>query len=220
MARVPGGWATFRREPGGDRTSIAPHLWRAIPSPDGQFLIGRHGERGLMRVNADGSRAVIILQDASTAPAAFTPDGTGFVYVSKRSGPQQPWLLPLSGGEARRLSDMSIDNTRLWLSRGGREVIFGTHGGTRICAFPAFDPCRAVDVVAGPLSADGKTVIAIDPNDPRNILAQPLDGRAPTPLTRFTDKAIFDLSLSPDGKQIAITRESRVSDVVLIKGLR
>ena len=34
-------------------------------------------------------------------------------------------------------------------------------------------------------SADGKTVIAIHPKDPRNLLAQPLDGSAPTQLTRF-----------------------------------
>ena len=140
--------------------------------------------------------------------------------MSNRSGPQQPWLLPLSGGEARRLSEMSIDNTRLWLSLDGHEVIFGTQGGTRICAFPAFDPCRVVGTLAGPLSADRKTAFAIDPNDPRNILAQPLDGSAPTPLTRFANKQIFDLSLSPDGKQIAITRVSLVSDVVLITGLR
>jgi hypothetical protein len=97
---------------------------------------------------------------------------------------------------------------------------FGTRGGMRICAFPAFDPCRAADILAGPLSADGKTVFAIDPNDSRNIVAQPMDGSAPTPLTRFTDKEIADLSLSPDGMQIAITRVSRVSDVVLINGLK
>jgi Tol biopolymer transport system component len=219
-ARVPGGWATFRHEPGSGSTLVAPDVWRAIPSPDRRFLIGRHSERGLIRMNTDGSGAEVILPDASSAPVTFTPDGAGFVYVSNRSGPQQPWLLPLSGGEARRLSEMSIDNTRLWLSRDGREVIFGTHAGTRICAFPTFDPCRAADVVAGPLSADGKTVIAMDPNDPRNILAQPIDGSTPRPLTRFTDKEVFDLSLSPDGRHLAITRVSRVSDVVLIKGLK
>jgi hypothetical protein len=104
--------------------------------------------------------------------------------------------------------------------RDGREVIFATLGGTRICAYPAFEPRRAANIIAGPLSADGKTVFAIDPNDPRNILAQPLDGSAPAALTRFTDKEIMDLSLSPDGKQMAITRVALVSDVVLIKGLR
>ena len=173
-----------------------------------------------MRVNTDGSNAAVILDDASTVRNAFTADGAGFVYVSNRLGPQQPWLLPLSGGDARRLSESSVDNARLWLSRDGREVIFDTRAGTRICAFPAFDPCRAAAVVAGPLSADGKTVFAVDPKDPRNILAQPVDGSAPTPLTRFTDKEIADFSLSADGMQIAITRVSRVSDVVLIKGLK
>jgi Tol biopolymer transport system component len=219
-SRVPNGWATFRREPGGESVLFAPDLWRVVPSPDATFLIGRHSDRGLMRINADGSGAEVILADASTAPGAFTPDGSAFVYVSNRSGPQQPWLLPLAGGEARRLSEMSIDNRQLWLSRDGREVVFGTQGGTRMCAFPAFDPCRPLAVLPGPISADGKTVFAIDRNDPRNILAQPIDGSAPTPLTRFTDKEVFDLSLSPDGKQIAITRVSRLADVVLMKGLR
>ena len=171
-------------------------------------------------VHADGSQATVILEDASAAPAAFTPDGAGFVYVSNRSGSQQPWLLPLAGGEARRWSDMSMGNARLWLSRDGREVIFGTEGGTRICAFPAFDPCRAAEILEGPFSADGTMVFAINPNDPRNIMAQPIDGSDPTPLTRFSDKEITDFSLSPDGKQIATTRESRVSDVVLIRGLK
>lgn len=81
-------------------------------------------------------------------------------------------------------------------------------------------PCRVVKVIAGPIAADGKTVFAVDPNDPRNILAQPIDGGTPSPLTQFTDKEITDFSLSPDRTQIAITRTSRVSDVVLIKGLK
>ena len=115
---------------------------------------------------------------------------------------------------------MSIDNTRFWLSRDGRQVIFATRDGARICGFPDFDSCRAAALVAGPLSADGKTVYAIDPNDPRNILAQPIDGSTPTPLTRFADKEIADLSLSSDGMHLAVTRLSRLSDVVLIKGLR
>jgi hypothetical protein len=99
-------------------------------------------------------------------------------------------------------------------------VIFSGVDGTRVCAFPAFEPCRAVTVAAGPFSADGRTVFAVDPNDPRNVLAQPIDGGTPTPLTRFTDKEITDFSLSPDRSQIAITRIRRVSDVVLIKGLK
>jgi Tol biopolymer transport system component len=220
-ARVPSGWATFRSDAtAGGSTLVLADLWRAIPSTDANFVIGRHRDLGLMRVNPDGSGATVIVQDASAAPVAFTPNGAGFVYVSNRSGPQQPWLLSLSAGEATRLSDAYIDAARLWLSIDGREVIFSTHGGTRVCTFPAFDQCRTPKLIAGPLSADGKTVFAVDPNDPRNILAQPIDGSTATSLTHFTDKEIADFSLSPDRTRIAITRLSRVSDVVLIRGLK
>lgn len=220
-ARVPGGWAAFRRE-GASRGGevVAADLLMTMPSPDGRFVVGNRLDVGLVRVNADGSGAAVVLQDASAWPMAFTPDGAGLLYVSNKSGHQQPWMLPLLGGEARRLSDLALGADRLGLSADGRQVIFATNDGTQICAFPAFDSCRVVKVIPGPISTDGKTVFAIDPNDPRNILAQPIDAGTPTPLTRFTDKEIQDFSLSPDGSQIAITRTTRVSDVVLIKGLK
>ena len=106
------------------------------------------------------------------------------------------------------------------VSRDGRQTIFPSPGGTQLCRFPSFDQCRTVNVRSGPLSADGRTVFAINPNDPRNIVAQPIDGGPPTPLTAFTDMTIEDFSLSPDGTRIAITRVMRESDVVLVKGLR
>ena len=78
----------------------------------------------------------------------------------------------------------------------------------------------AQDVLPGPLSPDGKTVFAVDRNDPTNIFAQPIDGGPGRPLTRFTDKVIEDFSVSPDGTRIALTRTARESDVVLVKGLK
>src|SRR5262245_21441032 len=54
--RVPGGAATFRTEAAkGGSAPVARDLVMAIPSPDGAFVIGSHMERGLMRVNSDGS---------------------------------------------------------------------------------------------------------------------------------------------------------------------
>jgi protein kinase-like protein len=49
---------------------------------------------------------------------------------------------------------------------------------------------------------------------------QPLTYRAPTPLTRHTDRRIIDFSVSPDGMRMAFTRGMQLSDVVLIKGLK
>jgi eukaryotic-like serine/threonine-protein kinase len=220
-ARAPSGWAAFRSDGArGGGAMMAADVLETIPSPDATFVIGRRPAGGLVRVNADGSGTMVILQGASAFPRAFTPDGAGLVYISNQSGPQQPWLLPLPGGEPRRLSEIFVGNGQLWLSRDGRRVILLTSARTRLCVFPTFDSCQVLNVTAGPLSADGKTVFAVDPNDPRNIIAQPIDGGTPTPLTHFTDKVIDELSLSPDGSRIAITRTSRVSDVVLIKGLK
>ena len=106
------------------------------------------------------------------------------------------------------------------VSPDGRFTIFPMPGGTQLCRFPSFDQCRTVSVRSGPFSADGRTVFAINPNDPRNIIAQPIDGGPSTPLTTFTDMTIEDFSVSPDGTRIAITRVMRESDVVLIKGLK
>jgi Tol biopolymer transport system component len=219
-ATVPNGVATFRSDGKGGGVLVGTDLVMAVPSPDAKYVVGGRRNVGLVRVNTDGSGSAVILPETMLFPTAFTPGGAEFVFISNKSGQQQPWMLPLSGGEARRLSDVSVNGARLWLSRDGGEVIFSGVDGTRVCAFPAFEPCRAVTVAAGPFSADGRTVFAVDPNDPRNVLAQPIDGGTPTPLTRFTDKEITDFSLSPDRSQIAITRIRRVSDVVLIKGLK
>jgi hypothetical protein len=222
-ARVPGDIATFRSDGvGGAGTAIATDLSYAVPAPDGAFVVGFRRNRDLVRVNSDGSGLTVLLRSGALAfPVAITPDGANLVLVSNATGPQQPWLLPLSGGEPRRLADINIPAPFMRLSRDGRQTVFPSPEGTQLCRFPTFDQCRTLHGVrSGPLSADGRTVFAIDPKDPRNIIAQPIDGGPPTPLTSFTDMTIEDFSLSPDGTRIAITRSARQSDVVLIRGLR
>jgi len=221
FAKVSEGPATFRRAAqDGASTLIATNLIYAQPSPDGSFVIGHRPNVGLVRVNADGSDARVLVQDASAFPYAITHDNSTLIYQSNREGHQQPWRLALGSGAAERLSDVSILSRRLWLSPDERQVIFGTSAGTTLCAFPNFDGCRTIKGGPGPFSPDGKTVFTVSPSEPANILAQPIDGRAPTPLTRYTDRRIVDFSVSPDGRRMAITRGEQLSDVVLIKGLK
>jgi Tol biopolymer transport system component/DNA-binding winged helix-turn-helix (wHTH) protein len=49
-----------------------------------------------------------------------------------------------------------------------------------------------------------------------NIWSQPLDGSPPRPLTNFPSGQIFSFAWSPDGRQLAMTRGTISSDVVLI----
>ena len=215
-----GGTTTYRH----DRTGVpdpvvATNLVLPVASPDGRFVVGFRPSVGLVQVNADGSDPRLLLEDASATPFAITHDNATLVYQSNREGHQQPWKLTLATAATERIADMSILGGRLWLSPNGGEVIVGTNGGARICAFPSFEPCRATNVIPGPFSADGKTVFAINPQDSANIIEQPLDGDAPRALTQFTDKPIADFSVSPDGTRMAITRGTQISDVVLVNGL-
>jgi hypothetical protein len=220
-ARVPGDLATFVSDSaGGTGVVVAPDLTYALPSPDGTFVVGRRN-RDLVRVDVDGSGMTVLLPGSQlTVPVTITPDGESLLMVAMLSGQSQPWLLPLTGGEPRRLAEVFINGAFLYLSRDGTHTTFPSPRGTQLCRFPTFDECRTLPVRPGPLSADGRTVLAINPNDPRNLIAQPIDGSLPRPLTSFTDMTIVDFSLSPDGSRIAITRAERESDVVLIKGLQ
>jgi Tol biopolymer transport system component len=50
-----------------------------------------------------------------------------------------------------------------------------------------------------------------------NIWVQPLDGTPMRQLTQFNDdRTIVDFSWSPDGRKLAVTRASTLSDVVLL----
>ena len=65
---------------------------------------------------------------------------------------------------------------------------------------------------------DGRAInyIALN-NGVSNIWRQPLDGSPPFQITKFDTGRIFNFAYSPDGKQLALSRGSLNSDVVLIK---
>jgi hypothetical protein len=54
----------------------------------------------------------------------------------------------------------------------------------------------------------------------RNLMVQPLHGRAPDALTWFRDMVIADFDWSFDRKRLAIARSDIRQDIVMVKGLR
>ena len=51
----------------------------------------------------------------------------------------------------------------------------------------------------------------------QNIWAQPADGGQAKQLTDFKDQRIFNFAWSRDGKQIALSRDSQMDDVILLR---
>ena len=53
-----------------------------------------------------------------------------------------------------------------------------------------------------------------------NIWSLPIDGSAPKQLTNFKTDQIFWFDFSHDGKQLALSRGTQTSDVILIRDFK
>ena len=68
---------------------------------------------------------------------------------------------------------------------------------------------------------DSRALIYIDTRGGAgNLWTQPVEGGTPKQITDFKDDRIFTFAYSRDGKQLALSRGTIDSDVVLIQGLR
>jgi hypothetical protein len=221
--RDSGGVAVYRLASGARAgVVVTREATGAIPSPDGQVAIGQSQDGKLVRISLDNGRTTPFVSDSITHGNGFDPAGTAFLFSSEKLGHQQPWLAPMNGGEPRRLATAYLALSSFWISADGRQVIYRDvdKRSTELCGFPDFDHCRALTIVAGPLSADGRIAYAVNPTDPMNIIAQPIDGGRPSTVTHFTDKTIAGFSLSADRTKLVITRATRDSNVVLIRGMK
>ena len=97
-----------------------------------------------------------------------------------------------------------------------------------VAPFDAGAPVRTFDYTATPAiqrvirwTPDSSAIAFIRNADAvSNIFAQPLHGGPPVRLTDFKDGRIFGFAWSRDGRQLAVSRGTVSSDVVLIKDFR
>jgi Tol biopolymer transport system component len=68
---------------------------------------------------------------------------------------------------------------------------------------------------------DGQSLVyGVTKKGVTNLWVQPLDGSPPKQLTNFASEQIFGFDLSRDGKQVAMSRGTQTSDVVLISNFK
>jgi len=163
---------------------------------------------------------------------ACTRDGKTLYYFDNLEGPSlkrvstaggSPELVAANSGNGVSLSP---DETRIaffqFSGTGGTHKVLivtqNVNGGNQI-----FLPSN--EVVRGPQWAPDGRALLLDKKTGAgsNLFYQPLDGSKPTQLTHFDTEPLWisAYALSPDGKQIAITR-ARVnnSDVVMFSNFR
>jgi Tol biopolymer transport system component len=157
------------------------------------------------------------------------PDDAHFIYTTGRGAERSLFIMPVEGGEPRLVTTQLISGPiRPFVSVDGRRVrlrmsmpdskLYAFECDLPDCGHQLRQPLDAVGLHVGrSWTPDGRSFALIEKNDLANIWVQLTSGGPERRLTNFRDKEISDLAWSPDGKRLAVTRRSVVSDIVLVK---
>ena len=192
---------------GSNPTRIADETIAMDPqcSPDGKWVIYLRGPSWtLMRMIITGEKSPETLAQTpapgSGAVPAFSPDGKRIAYLSLPSSPVENPTSP-SASLPNQLKVVAFDGGDA-LQQFDWPVSAGFFGSPHWA--PSGD---AIDYV---LTRNGVS----------NIWRQNLAGGAPKQITNFESGQTFDFDWSRDGRQLALTRGSESSDVVMIRNFR
>jgi TolB protein len=207
-----------------------------IISPDNKtvfFVSNKSGSAQLWRMNTDGSNQTQITETEGGAPVFVSPDGEWVYYrhilnsvlwrVSMKSGEQQLVL----NKEKPRFA-FSPDGSQVAFSeRQGDEgilTVVSVAGGQIVKTFRLADKKMILmHIVWMP---DGKNLAYITANPGfvnKALWLQSLDKETPHQIRDLGDEEItvgYGLSVSPDGKTLAVIQGGWRHDAVLLKGLR
>ncbi len=218
--------------------------WDPSVCGDGRYIVYaayREQKRGIWRMSADGSNPIRIADETFAIRPQCSPDGKWVVYV--RGPSWTPVKVPITGAKPPEVLAQDFENgfgNPLRISPDGKRIMYlaspeppenpsspsasnpyqlkviPSDGGADLYKFdwpasasaPLWAP--AGDAVEYALTRSGVT----------NIWRQKLGGGPPKQITNFESGQIFDFAWSHDGRQLALTRGSESSDVILISNFR
>jgi Tol biopolymer transport system component len=226
------GRAVFIAQAGQTPKTVVEDATMPVITRDGRTVLFRRTARaggGLWRANADGSDARRLVADDVVHGPILVPDDAHFIYTTGRGAERSLFIMPVEGGEPRLVTTQLISGPiRPFVSVDGRRVrlrmsmpdskLYAFECDLPDCGHQLRQPLDAVGLHVGrSWTPDGRSFALIEKNDLANIWVQLTSGGPERRLTNFRDKEISDLAWSPDGKRLAVTRRSVVSDIVLVK---
>jgi len=213
---------------------------------DGRYIVYaayREQKLGIWRMDADGSNPIRIADETLAAGFQCSPDGKWVVYLRGPAwtpvrvtitGAKPPEVLAKDFGfemdtglplricpDGKRImylsSPLPAENSSSSSASNPYQLkVIPSDGGADLSKFdwpPSANAPRwapAGDAVDYALTRNGVS----------NIWRQKLGGGAPKQITNFESGLIFDLGWSQDGKQLALTRGTESSDVILISNFQ
>jgi serine/threonine protein kinase len=178
------------------------------------------------RVDRDGGNLRQITNGDEDLNAQCSSDGKSVYFFGTRAGKAGIYRVPAEGGEPKLALDLpsfffSISPDGKSLAAAfttgttpsdfrRRAGIFSLETGKLITELPIGNKAR---VLKGVITPDGSLVVTIEDRGVGNLWVR--QGEEFKQLTFFDSLEILDYSISPDGKQAAIVRGTRESDVVL-----
>jgi Tol biopolymer transport system component/DNA-binding winged helix-turn-helix (wHTH) protein len=221
--------------PGGDQSVCG----------DGRYVVYstyREQKAGIWRMDADGSNPIRIADEPVATSPQCSPDGKWVIYVQVPSlalmrvtitGEKPPETITQSPAaweldvlaispEGKRIAYVAAPETPVVNpsspsgSQPNQLKVIAFDGGTLMNQFDwpasAWRPRWAPrgEAIEYLLTQDGVS----------NIWQQRLTGGLPKQVTHFDSGEIFDFEWSRDGKQLALTRGSESSDVILMSNFR
>lgn len=207
-------------------------------SPDGRYVVFasiRAGKENLWRHGLDDGGLMQLTDGDSEVFPRVTSDSRWVIY-QRGAGPGKPtlWRVPIDGGNSTPVVETHA--VRHDVSPDGRSVAYfymdlmpkgdpqwrigvaSLSDGSLVTSFgiPATLMPRVVR-----FTPDGRALAYIDTvGGVGNIRQQPFAGGPPRPLTRFDREALDTFAYSHDGRRIAMTRVTRISDVALIRNVQ
>jgi Tol biopolymer transport system component/DNA-binding winged helix-turn-helix (wHTH) protein len=233
---------------GSGRTLLTPdHRFNWDPSVcgDGRYIVyaaDREQKHGIWRMSADGSNPIRIADETFAGGPQCSPDGKWVVYV--RGPSWTPVKVPITGAKPPEVLaqdfDFEIGGNPLRISPDGKRIMYlaSPKAPENLSSPSASNPFQLKVIPSDggavlykfdwPASASaarwapaGDAVeYALTRSGISNIWQQKLGGGPPKQITNFESGLIFDFGWSHDGRQLALTRGSESSDVILISNFR
>jgi eukaryotic-like serine/threonine-protein kinase len=180
---------------GGNPRKLTSGKFDYLPvcSPDAKTVLYEDADGKLATVKLEGGASQQIPEFAVFSRTTISPDGKFAAFDSFRLGdPKEKLvLLPLDSSQPPRFLEFERTRAESLASLGDGPIRFTGDG--KAVAYPVRD------------------------GDTDNLWLQHLDGSPGQPLTDFKSELIRDFDWSFDGKQLAVIRGHRDSDVVLIR---